>query len=140
MVPPLRRRRPLGPRGALAQVPVHRRRRCGRCGRRAPRGPEPGRARLRLFALARLRMRGWPSLFLWAQGGALAWFHFGEGEYAATELAIAAELARIDSTFQAQEPLEPLRATDAPDAMVVPPSAEILPGGSVTEPWRSDDR
>ena len=79
---------------------------------------------------------GWPSLFLWAQGGSLAWFHFGEGEYASTELAIAAELARIDSTFQALEPLAPLRATDAADAVVVPPSAEILPGGSVTEPWR----
>ena len=26
---------------------------------------------------------GWPSLFLWRQGGALAWFHFGEGEYEA---------------------------------------------------------
>ena len=25
---------------------------------------------------------GWPSLFLWGQGGALRWFHFGEGEYA----------------------------------------------------------
>ena len=24
---------------------------------------------------------GWPSLFLWGRGGALRWFHFGEGEY-----------------------------------------------------------
>ena len=31
---------------------------------------------------------GWPSLFLWGRGGALRWFHFGEGEYAATEKAI----------------------------------------------------
>src|SRR5687768_2505426 len=23
---------------------------------------------------------GWPSLFLWGRGGALRWFHFGEGE------------------------------------------------------------
>ena len=35
---------------------------------------------------------GWPSLFLWRRGGALAWFHFGEGEYRATEEAIQAEL------------------------------------------------
>ena len=28
---------------------------------------------------------GWPSLFLWGQGAPLIWFHFGEGEYAATE-------------------------------------------------------
>jgi hypothetical protein len=81
---------------------------------------------------------GWPSLFLWAQGGALAWFHFGEGDYAGTEAAIAAELARIDPRFEAPAPLEPLRPSDAPGAVVVPPSGEILPGGSVTEPWRSD--
>ena len=35
---------------------------------------------------------GWPSLFLWSLGGALAWFHFGEGEYLATEEAIQEEL------------------------------------------------
>jgi hypothetical protein len=31
---------------------------------------------------------GWPSLFLWSLGGALAWFHFGEGEYRGSEEAI----------------------------------------------------
>ena len=78
---------------------------------------------------------GWPSLFLWTQGGALDWFHFGEGEYAATELAICSELARIDSQFVAPAPFEPLRPSDAPDAGVVPPTDELFPGGSVTEPW-----
>ncbi len=78
---------------------------------------------------------GWPSLFLWGQGAPLIWFHFGEGEYVATEAAIAEELARIDSQFVAPEPLEPLRPSDAPDARVVPPSPEIVPGGSFTEPW-----
>ena len=43
--------------------------------------------------------KGWPSLFFWGQGAPLIWFHFGEGEYAATEAAIAAELARIDPRF-----------------------------------------
>jgi Thioredoxin like C-terminal domain len=80
---------------------------------------------------------GWPSLFLWGQGGALSWFHFGEGEYAATEEAIAAELAALDSSFAAPEPLAPLRPTDAPGALVAPPSAEVLPGGSVSTPWRA---
>jgi hypothetical protein len=79
--------------------------------------------------------KGWPSLFLWGQGGALRWFHFGEGEYAATEGAIAAELAALDPEFAVPDPLEPLRPTDAPDALVAPPSEEILPGGSVSEPW-----
>ncbi len=80
--------------------------------------------------------KGWPSLFLWAQGGALSWFHFGEGEYAATEMAIAAELARIDSSFHAPPVLEVVRPSDAPDAVVIPPTAELLPGGSVSDPWR----
>lgn len=80
--------------------------------------------------------RGWPSLFLWGQGGALSWFHFGEGEYAATEAAIAAELAAVNPDFEAPRPPAPLRPSDAPGALVVPPSDELLPGGSVTEPWR----
>ncbi len=81
--------------------------------------------------------RGWPSLFLWGQGGALRWFHFGEGEYEATERAIAAELAAIDSGFEAPAPLEPLRPSDATGAMVAPPSEEVFPGGSALEPWRA---
>lgn len=83
--------------------------------------------------------KGWPSLFLWGQGGALRWFHFGEGEYAATEREIAAELAALDPEFEPREPMAPLRATDAADALVVPPTDELLPGGSVTRPWRPDE-
>jgi hypothetical protein len=79
---------------------------------------------------------GWPSLFLWGQGGALRWFHFGEGEYAATEAAIAAELAAIDPAFEPPPPLEPLRPTDGPGALVAPPTPEVFPGGSPSEPWR----
>jgi hypothetical protein len=79
--------------------------------------------------------KGWPSLFLWGQGGALRWFHFGEGEYAETERAIARELAAVDPEFKPPAPLAPLRPTDAPDALVAQPSEEILPGGSVSEPW-----
>lgn len=83
--------------------------------------------------------KGWPSLFLWGQGGALRWYHFGEGEYEATERAIAEELAAIDSTFAAPEPMKPLRATDAPGALVMPPTDERFPGGSPKEPWRPAD-
>jgi hypothetical protein len=79
---------------------------------------------------------GWPSLFLWGRGGALRWFSFGEGEYAGTEAAIVAELAAVDSTFRAPPPLEPLRPSDASGALVAPPSEEVFPGGSPTEPWR----
>jgi hypothetical protein len=78
--------------------------------------------------------RGWPSLFLWGQGGALRWFHFGEGEYEATEVAIQEQL---DGEVPLPEPMAPLRDTDAPGALVAPPSEEIFPGGSETEPFRA---
>lgn len=77
--------------------------------------------------------RGWPSLFLWGRGGVLRWYHFGEGEYRATEEAIQAELGG-DAL---PPPLEPLRSEDAPDARVLAPTAELLPGGSEREPWRA---
>ena len=87
--------------------------------------------------------KGWPSLFLWARGGALAWAHFGEGEYQATEEAIQAELRADDLTVELPAPMEPLRATDAPGALVAPPSEEVFPGGSPAEGWEpgpGDDR
>jgi hypothetical protein len=80
--------------------------------------------------------KGWPSLFLWARGGALSWAHFGEGEYAATEEAIQAELRELNALVELPAPLEPLRPSDAAGAMVVPPSEEVLPGASISEPWR----
>jgi hypothetical protein len=84
---------------------------------------------------------GWPSLFLWGRGGALRWFHFGEGEYRATEEAIQELILESDPAARLPEPLPPLRPTDAPGALVVPPSEEVFPGGSVREPWEaSEDR
>ena len=81
--------------------------------------------------------KGWPSLFLWARGGTLAWAHFGEGEYQATEEAIQELVRTEDVTAELPEPMAPLRATDAPGAGVVPPTDEVLPGGSPAEPWEA---
>lgn len=78
---------------------------------------------------------GWPSLFLWAQGSALAWFHFGEGEYRGTEEAIQAELREIDALRTLPKPMSPLRPTDAPNARVMPPTPELFPGSSWQSPW-----
>jgi hypothetical protein len=72
---------------------------------------------------------GWPSLFLWGQGGALAWYHFGEGEYAASEDAIQEQLRQSDALRDLPSPIEPLRATDVPGAAVMPPSPELFPAG-----------
>ena len=79
----------------------------------------------------------WPSLFVWQQGGALAWFHFGEGEYEATERAIAELVAAARPEVELPAPLGPLRPSDFPGALVVPPTAELFPGGSAGEPWRA---
>jgi hypothetical protein len=78
---------------------------------------------------------GWPSLFLWTTGGALSWFHFGEGEYRGTEEAIQAELRELDALQSLPEPMEPLRPSDAPGAKVIPPTVELFPGGSWEQPW-----
>lgn len=78
---------------------------------------------------------GWPSLFLWAMGGALSWFHFGEGEYRATEIAIQEELREADALRPLPDPMAPLRPEDAPNARVMAPSAEVFPGGGWDRPW-----
>jgi hypothetical protein len=77
--------------------------------------------------------KGWPSLFLWATGGALSWFHFGEGEYLATEIAIQEELRELDALRSLPEPMEPLRPTDGPGIKVMPPTEEIFPEGNEVE-------
>jgi hypothetical protein len=82
---------------------------------------------------------GWPSLFLWKRGGALAWFHFGEGEYQATEEAIQDELREADALRELPEPMDPLRPSDAPGAKVMPPTPELFPGGSWERPWAAGE-
>lgn len=82
---------------------------------------------------------GWPSLFLWHLGGALAWFHFGEGEYVATEEAIQEELREIDALRELPAPMDPLRATDAPGVEVIAPTPEHFPGGSWERPWTASE-
>jgi hypothetical protein len=70
---------------------------------------------------------GWPSLFLWGKGGVLRWFHFGEGEYRATEEAIQEELRAVDALAALPAPLDPMRPTDEPGAIVLGPSPELFP-------------
>lgn len=83
--------------------------------------------------------KGWPSLFLWSLGGALTWFHFGEGEYQGTEEAIQAELRETDALRELPSPMTPLRPTDAPGTRVMAPTPEIFPGGSWERPWTAGE-
>jgi hypothetical protein len=94
------------------------------------------------FAVWRLyEPHGWPALFLWGRGGALRWYHLGEGDYAGTEEAIREALAGSNGGHDWPSLLEPLRPSDAPDATVIAPTPEVFPGGSTEEPWSatSDD-
>jgi hypothetical protein len=90
----------------------------------------------REFALWRLyEPHGWPALFIWGRGGALRWYHLGEGDYAGTEETIRAELAGAGNAHEWPPLVEPIRLSDAPDAKVIPPTPELFPGGSTEAPW-----
>jgi hypothetical protein len=78
---------------------------------------------------------GWPALFLWRRGGALRWYHLGEGDYAGTEEAIREELAGAGNGQEWPPLLEPIRPSDAADAKVIAPTQEVFPGGSTEEAW-----
>jgi hypothetical protein len=81
--------------------------------------------------------QGWPSLFLWGRGGALRWYHFGEGEYEATESAIREELDGDLAAAGLAEAGPSLRPSDATGALVAQPSPEAFPGGSASDPWQA---
>ncbi len=57
--------------------------------------------------------RGWPARYLFDAQGRLFDYHYGEGAYVETELAIQ-ELLAVQ-----REPLAPLRPEDAPDAVLM---------------------
>jgi hypothetical protein len=65
--------------------------------------------------------RGWPARYLFDGRGTLFDYHYGEGAYRETELAIQ-ELLGL-----AREPLAPLRPEDDPDALLIP-QTEDQPG------------
>jgi hypothetical protein len=80
---------------------------------------------------------GWPSLFLWSRGGALRWYHLGEGDYAETELALRRAIDEAGTAPDQWPPtLEPMRPTDAPGIRVIGPTPEVFPGGAPDRPWR----
>jgi hypothetical protein len=65
--------------------------------------------------------QGWPARYLFDGRARLFEYHYGEGAYAETELAIQ-ELLGVE-----REPLPPLRPEDAPDAQLIP-QTEDQPG------------
>ena len=70
--------------------------------------------------------KGWPGRYLFDRRGMLRDLHYGEGEYEAAELTIQELLAEIDAEAPPPpEPLHPLRAEDAPGAMLAPQTADV---------------
>ena len=73
--------------------------------------------------------KGWPGRYLFDRTSRLRLLHYGEGEYADTELAIQECLAEIDPDFDPPDPMEPLRPEDAPGVLLEPQSADLaMPG------------
>ena len=103
-----------------------------RLGLEFPIASDPGYALWRAYGC-----EGWPSTFVWAMGGVLAWFQFGEGEYEATEAEIRSLLPESARENGLPDPSGPLRPADAPGARVVPPTDEVFPGGDPSRPWRA---
>jgi AhpC/TSA family len=62
---------------------------------------------------------GWPARYLWSRDGFLFEFHYGEGGYADTELAIQELLGTRRDT------LPPVRPEDEPSALLVPQSDDV---------------
>lgn len=63
--------------------------------------------------------RGWPGRYLFDRTGKLAYIHYGEGDYAGSELAIQEYLGVT------REPLAPLRPEDEPGVLLEPQTADI---------------
>ncbi len=61
---------------------------------------------------------GWPARYLFNESSILTHFHYGEGAYVETELAIQHLLGVREDV------MAPLRPEDEPDAMIVVPTAE----------------
>ena len=64
----------------------------------------------------------WPSVYLWDRRGVLRYNHAAEGEYQAIELGIQELVREIEPELELPTLMAPLRATDAPDALVRAPT------------------
>lgn len=70
--------------------------------------------------------KGWPARYLFDRAGWLRLVHYGEGEYAETELAIQELLREIEPGLDLPDPLPPLRPEDRPGARMEPQTADLV--------------
>jgi hypothetical protein len=69
--------------------------------------------------------KGWPGRYVFDRRLALRHIHYGEGEYLETELVIGELLREIDPDLAPFEPLEPIRAEDAPGVLLESQTADL---------------
>ncbi len=70
----------------------------------------------------------WPAKYLIDQAGYIRFFHFGEGDYSGTELAIQSLLLEITPGLELPAPMAPLRQTDHPGAVCYRATPELYLG------------
>jgi hypothetical protein len=69
--------------------------------------------------------RGWPGRYLFDREGVLRFFHYGEGEYEETELALQEAIRELNPEAALPAPLDPIRSEDAPGVKLEPQTADI---------------
>jgi len=72
--------------------------------------------------------RCWPAKYLIDKDGYVRFFHFGEGDYQATEQAIQTLLREVNPALKFPTPMEPIRDTDHPGAVCYPTTPELYLG------------
>ncbi len=72
--------------------------------------------------------RCWPAKYLVDKAGYIRFFHFGEGEYQASEQAIQTLLREINPALEFPAPMEPIRDTDQPGAACYRATPELYLG------------
>jgi len=74
--------------------------------------------------------RYWPAKYLIDKDGYVRYYHFGEGNYIETELAIQLLLREINPGMEFSDPMKPVRDTDYPGVLCYRVSPELYLGFS----------
>jgi AhpC/TSA family len=69
--------------------------------------------------------KGWPARYLFDSSGVLRYFHYGEGDYGETELAIQELLLETEPGLCLPEPMPYLRPEEQPGAKLIPQTQDL---------------
>lgn len=72
--------------------------------------------------------RYWPAKYLVDSKGRIRYYHFGEGHYQESEIAIQAALRELNPSFTPPPPMQPVRDTDRPGAVCYRVTPELYLG------------